>query len=243
MKCLILKWLEYFNSIWSYRAIYKEVISLDNMVNSDKIISLDLNDSRMKYISEIFGSESCKKILNLLAEKELTETDIAKELKMPLNSVDYNVKKLVQAGLIESGSHWWSVKGKKMPSYRVSDKKIVISPKRMSSSVLLIPALLFGGLISLTIRKVIELNSYVSETNLLMAKSVEGVAVMSLQAGAGEVATDSLAESAPVISQQISEKTSFIGSIAGWEWFLLGIWSGILMFFILNYFYERRLKK
>lgn len=211
------------------------------MTSTDKIISMDLNDSRMKFISEIFGSESCKKILNLLAEKELTETEIAKELKMPLNSVDYNVKKLVLAGLIESGSHWWSAKGKKMPSYRVSDKKIVISPKRMSSSVLLIPALLVGGLISLTIKKVVELNSYVSETNLMMAKYSED-AVSGLQSGAGEVAADGFMASAPVMTREIVQKTSFIGSIAGWEWFLIGIWSGILIFFLLNYLFERRSK-
>jgi DNA-binding transcriptional ArsR family regulator len=212
------------------------------MVETDKIISLDLNDSRMKHISEVFGSESCKKILNLLAEKELTETDIAKELKMSLNSVDYNVKKLVKAGLIESGSHWWSVKGKKMPSYRVSDKKIVISPKRMSSSVLLIPALLVGGLVSLTIKKFVELNSYVPGSDLFMAKSVEDIALMSLETGASEIARDSISSSVPMMAQEVATKTSFIGSIAGWEWFLVGIWSGIFMFFILNYLFERRSK-
>ncbi len=215
------------------------------MARTDKIISMDLNDSRMKYISEIFGSESCKKILNLLAEKELTETDIARELAMPLNSVDYNVKKLVKAGLIESGSHWWSVKGKKMPSYRVSDKQIVISPKRMSSSVLLIPALLVGGLVSLTIKKVIELNSYVPEQNALMAKSAaDSVSYASVAtAGVEEMARSELVADAPaVMSQQVVEKTSLVGSIAGWEWFLIGIWSGILIFFIFNYFVERRYK-
>jgi hypothetical protein len=220
------------------------------MVETEKVISLDLNDSRMKYISEIFGSESCKKILNLLAERELTETEIAKELKMPLNSVDYNVKKLVQAGLIESGSHWWSVKGKKMPSYRVSDKKIVISPKRISSSVLLIPALLFGGLISLTIKKVVELNSYVPEINLFAAKSIvdesasyASVATAGLSESVGGIARGEIVNDVPaVMSQQVVEKTSFIGSIAGWEWFLIGIWSGIFIFFLLNYFFERRRK-
>jgi DNA-binding transcriptional ArsR family regulator len=212
------------------------------MAKTTNVISMDLNDSRMKYISEIFGSESCKKILNLLAEKELTETDIARELKMPLNSVDYNVKKLVKAGLIESGSHWWSVKGKKMPSYRVSDKQIVISPKRMSSSILLIPALLVGGLISLTIKKVIELNSYAPEQNVLMAKSATD-SVSYAAASAGEMARSELVSDTPaVISQQVVEKTSFIGSLPGWEWFLIGIWSGILIFFLLNYFIERRSK-
>jgi DNA-binding transcriptional ArsR family regulator len=219
------------------------------MVRTNNYVSLDLNDPRMKHISEIFGSESCKKILNLLAERELTETEISKELKMPLNSIDYNIKKLVQAGLIESGGHWWSIKGKKMPSYRVSDKKIIISPKRMSSSVLLVPALLIGGLISLTIRKLVELNSYIPESNLFMAKAgVQESAISAVQTTA-DISSNCVDGSAlencggSIISQQVVEKTSFIGSIPGWEWFLIGIWSGVLIFFLLNYIFERRLRK
>ena len=42
---------------------------------------------------------------------------------------------------------------------------------------------------------------------------------------------------------EVIQKTSFIGSISGWEWFLFRIWSGILLFFVLNYIFERRLNK
>lgn len=205
------------------------------MTKTTNVISIDLNDSRMKHISEIFGSESCKKILNLLAERELTETEISKELRMPLNSVDYNVKKLVQAGLIESGSHWWSVRGKKMPSYRVSDKKIIISPKRMSSSVLLVPALLIGGLITFGVKKISEAKVS-SEDLLFSAKSgIEN----SVSTASSRVA-DSVMVSAPLVSQQVTERAGFFSAMPSWEWFLIGIWSGVLIFFLLNYILEKK---
>ena len=47
---------------------------------------------------------------------------------MPMNSVQYNISKLLEAGLIEEAKSWWSVKGKKMPTYKVANKLIVISP-------------------------------------------------------------------------------------------------------------------
>jgi DNA-binding transcriptional ArsR family regulator len=195
------------------------------MVN-EKIISLDLNDSRMKHISEIFGSESCKKILNLLAEKEMTESEISKELQMPLNSVDYNVKKLVKAGLIESGNHWWSVKGKKMPSYRVADKKIIISPKRISSGVLLVPSLLVGGLISYGIKFFSNRQVHTPSKELVESVSMDLVGTASF-------------EVAPMVAERVSS-TGLYSSFAGWQWFLIGIWSGIILFFLLNYLFERK---
>ncbi len=183
----------------------------------DNYISIDLNDSRTKNIAEIIGNKTCKKILNLLAEKELNESEIADELNIPLNSVDYNIKKLIKSGLIESSKHKWSVKGKRMPSYKVSDKKIVISPKRNFSSVLLIPALLVGGAIAFAVKKFTQ--TEIISADLYYVKE----------------AADSLMMASPRAASIAVEKTGFLQSIAGWEWFLMGIWSGIILLFFMSY--------
>jgi DNA-binding transcriptional ArsR family regulator len=104
-------------------------------------LNIDLNDPRSLQVAEIITNPSCKKILNILAQKELTETEISKELKMPLNTVDYNIKKLVKSGLVESTNHFWSIKGKRIPSYRAANKKIVISPSKFDSKLLSLPIL------------------------------------------------------------------------------------------------------
>ena len=183
----------------------------------DNYISIDLNDSRTKNIAEIIGNKTCKKILNLLAEKELNESEIADELNIPLNSVDYNIKKLIKSGLIESSKHKWSVRGKRMPSYKISDKKIIISPRRISSSVLLVPALLVGGAIAFVVKKLTQAPSI--NFNLAQTKEAAG----------------SLMMNSPRAISEVTEKVGFFQSLASWEWFLIGIWFGIILFFLMTY--------
>lgn len=99
---------------------------------SEKYFNIDIDDPRAGAIAEVMSNKTAKKILSLIAEKELSESDIASELKLPLNTVGYNIDKLLKSGLIEkSKTFFWSVKGKKIPTYKLSNKKILISPKRM----------------------------------------------------------------------------------------------------------------
>jgi DNA-binding transcriptional ArsR family regulator len=213
---------------------------------ADNYISIDLNDPRMKHLSEILGNESCKKILNLLAENEWTETEIARELKMPLNSVDYNIKKLVNAGLIESSSHWWSAKGKKMPSYKVSNKKIIISPRRMGSSFI-IPAIMTGVVAILGIRKLMGSTTEIQLTQGFVQAPSLDVAVNEISTkSAASFASDSVvralndgANSSIVSSVQNS---GFFSSLAGWEWMIMGVWAASVLFLVLSYVFERRRK-
>ena len=197
-------------------------------------INISLNDENSKNIIEVLGNETCKKILNLLAEKEYTETEISEKLNIPLNTVDYNTKKLIKAGLIESSSHWWSAKGKKMPSYKVANKQIVISPRKFSSRVLLLPSLIFGGIISLGVKFFAERPTAQYSASDTFLKSTESEVALLSTTSSGTVSRVADA------TNTISATASF--SISGWEWFLIGIWSGILLFFILSYLTERRSK-
>ncbi len=114
-------------------------------------INVDLDDPRTGKIAEAISNKSCKKILALLADKEMSQKDISDKLGMPLNTVEYSLKKLIDAGLVEkSKNFFWSVKGKKIPMYRVADKKIIISPKTMVNKVV-VPAILVLGAIFLAV--------------------------------------------------------------------------------------------
>ena len=111
-------------------------------------ISIDLGDPRTGLVAEALSNKTCVKILDLLAENELTATDIALRLGIPLNTVGYNLDKLIVSGLVEKSSNFfWSVKGKKTPTYRVANRKIVISPKRIIRGI--VPLLLVAGVIAL----------------------------------------------------------------------------------------------
>jgi len=200
----------------------------------EKSIMVNLGDEKAKEISEVIGSKSCNKILSLLAEGELTVSDISKKLKAPLNTVDYNVKKLVKSGLIEKSSHFWSIRGKKMPTYRVSNRKIIISPKK---SIVKVFAWVIGltGLTALTIREFLGEASHTLEYKL----ANEDVA-MFLTRDASRAAMD---EAAPVVLTGVQESTGFIQFIAGigpWEWFLIGAWFAVFLFFTITLINDKR---
>src|SRR3989338_3109120 len=102
---------------------------------TEHFVKMDIEDPRAAAIAEVMANKTCKKILALLAERnELSASDIAQALGAPLNTVGYNMKKLVVSGLVEqTKKFFWSVKGKRIPTYRLSRKEIVISPRRLVS--------------------------------------------------------------------------------------------------------------
>jgi DNA-binding transcriptional ArsR family regulator len=101
---------------------------------TEKYLLFSLEDEESKKLGEVISNATCRKIVNLLAEKEASEGEIAQELKLPINTIEYNLKKLLEARIIEKSKHFWSKKGKKMPTYKVAKKLIVIAPKKSSSS-------------------------------------------------------------------------------------------------------------
>ncbi|MFH1451912.1 MAG: beta-propeller domain-containing protein [archaeon] len=114
-----------------------------------KYIMMKLDDKNSKKVAEVLSNSTCKKILDFLTDNpEKSEEDLSKELNMRLNTVEYNLKKLLETGLIEkSKKYYWSKRGKKIPLYTVANKHIVISPKKMKINFLtlktILPAFIF----------------------------------------------------------------------------------------------------
>lgn len=209
---------------------------------AEKHILIDLNDEKAKFISEVLGNKTCIKILNLIAENEdseegdnLTETDISKKLKIPLNTIDYNIKKLTKAGLIEKSSHFWSTRGKKMPVYKISNKKIIISPKSTNKNTKktmiksLILSVIITGLAAIGIR-------LIESSKNGIGKLTSNDAVLS---SSNEIARFAINESASATGE-IGGSISFFANLSPWSWFLLGAWFAIVLFFIINLILEKR---
>ncbi|MFH1585926.1 MAG: beta-propeller domain-containing protein [archaeon] len=104
-------------------------------MESDKFIMIGLEDERSKKVAHILGNKTCKKIIDYLSEtKEASEKDIADALGIPLNTTEYNLNKLIHAGLVDKTKNFfWSKRGKKIPMYKLARKHIVISPRSSPS--------------------------------------------------------------------------------------------------------------
>jgi predicted transcriptional regulator len=207
---------------------------------AERYIMFDLNDSRSYRIAEVMSNKTCKKILNLIAENELSESEIASKLNLPLNTVDYNIKNLVEAGMIEPAKNvLWSIKGRRVVKYRVSNKKIVISPKSMFKGV--IPAVLITGIAAYVI-KMITTNNFIASSDKLanVAPSVaQGVVENSVQATtAGASVASEMIRSVPYVHYG----SSGVMSAPIWAWFTLGGLTALLIYIILKTIDERRWK-
>lgn len=117
-------------------------------MGDEKFMLVSLEDPKMKSLSEVLSNKTCKKIIDYLAEnEEASQKDLSDSLNLPLNTVEYNIKKLVESGLVQKRKNFfWSKKGKKIVMYELSNKSIIISPKRNAGEKLksLIPGFLFA---------------------------------------------------------------------------------------------------
>jgi DNA-binding transcriptional ArsR family regulator len=182
-------------------------------------ISIDIDDPRTGIVAEALANKTCVKILGLLAEKDLTASDIAVKLSIPLNTTGYNLEKLISAGLVEKSSEFfWSVKGKKTPVYRVANKRVVISPKRIIRGVA--PAVLVSGIFALIIKKF----SFENSSSVNYVESVK-------------IASESLAIDAPKAMPSIAGSFSEnIYSTPSWVWFFAGALFSLIVYFLWGWF-------
>ena len=214
---------------------------LNKMV--EKHIMIDLDDEKAGKVAEVLSSGACKKILSVLAEKNMSESDLAKELKIPLNTLEYNLKKLIEVGLVEKAKDFfWSSKGKKIPVYKAVRKSIVITPntKKLSGTL---RSVVGAGVVSLIVgiglkvfyNPVVRSTSDNSGVTDIFAYGAE-------KAGATAVA---MAPSAADFAEGVAEGSAGIPSYAPtilsaqsiplWLWFIVGAAFALLIFIILNW--------
>ncbi len=191
-----------------------------------KYIAIDLDDEKSKHISEVLTNDTCKKILMFMSEiSEVTESDISKSLNIPLNTVNYNMKKLLQASLVEeSDKILWSEKGKRIRIYGISNKSILITPRTKSKMNKLLTSLItvaLSALAGLSIRFALRSELKPLEEDIYST-------------GEAAIATTQkfFAESS---AQNISKIAELISSVPSWGWFLAGSLFALIIILILNW--------
>lgn len=173
----------------------------------EKYVLVSLEDERTEKLANVLANKTSKKILDLLSEKELSESEIAKELKMPLNTVGYNINNLIKAGLIEEKRHLFSVKGKRIPVYKISNKYIIISPKKSRKILGILPVVLISAIFSIFI---LWYQRFINVARDLAVK-----------------------ETAPLL--QVAEETEKIGFKLGTVGlFLIGVWVLVVIFILIS---------
>ena len=120
------------------------------MTKKSKFLMVSLEGNKAKKLAQIISNDTARKILDILAEGDATETEISTSLKQPISTIHYNLKQLVKAKLVECKEFHYSPKGKEVNHYSLANKYIIIAPKAATETLKdklksLIPSLLIVG--------------------------------------------------------------------------------------------------
>ena len=232
----------------------------------NNFLLVDLNETKTKKLAETITSETSRKILNHLTEKDDTEANIAKSLNIPISTVHYHLQKLQDANLVTVEEFHYSKKGREVKHYKLANKYIIIAPKKVSGLKQKLKGILPVALSALGISVIIKLLQKSSLNSTLVENSVaqdmpvfQDTAVESVQAGvqpdafivesaqeATSIAIEPLADSAQaqVVQRVVEEAPQIVvqqPDIA--LWFLIGSFATIVLYIIFSAIRELKEKK
>lgn len=204
----------------------------------NNLLLIDLSDTRVKNLAETITSDTSRKILNHLAEKEDTEANISKKLGMAISTVHYHLQKLQEASLVVVDEYHYSEKGREINHYKLANKYIIIAPRKVTGITDIrqkLKNILPVALITLAASALLKIYTYatISGFGRSMFVATDKAASM-LQTtsetaeAAGPAATSLMLKTAETTTETISTQPDIA------LWFLIGAVSAIAIYLIVS---------
>ncbi len=202
-------------------------------------VMVSLEEDKAKAIGKIVSNPTSRKILNLLAEKELSESEIAKKLKTPISTIHYNIQQLMKADLIESTKFRYSEKGNEINIYSLARKLILIAPKGVKTFRDKIKNILPTAIIALAIASSIKL--FAESKRAFQGATQQGATQLSEKAVeplAAPLADKALAAPA---AETLTQAPSLLNVATNYAlFFLAGAIATLIIYLLVEQFRERR---
>jgi len=112
----------------SYNTQEFHKVKKDDFVDKNFLL-VSLEESKAKKIAEVINNDTARKILEHLAKHDCTESELSRDLDIPISTVHYNLKQLQDAQLVTVEEFHYSQKGKEINHYSLANKYIIIAPK------------------------------------------------------------------------------------------------------------------
>ncbi len=217
-------------------------------MNKQSFLLVSLKENKAKELAQVISNESCRKILDYLAAKEdATETELAQKLNIPISTVHYNLKHLVNGGLVAVEEFHYSEKGKEVKHYKLANKYIIIAPKTTYGIKEKLKSVLPVTLLALIGAGFIQLyTKYFRPTTGVMKAAAPAVMEEAIIAPATEQVMETAAdegaraviEKAPEVTQEVIQAAPNYAL-----WFLLGCIFVIILMIIFESIKAKRENK
>jgi DNA-binding transcriptional ArsR family regulator len=100
-------------------------------MTDEPYLLVSLDEEKSKKLAQVLSNDTARKILDLMSKREfVTETEVSKDLDIPLSTAHYNLDLLLKCNLINDEQFKYSEKGKKIVHYALSNKYVIIAPKK-----------------------------------------------------------------------------------------------------------------
>jgi DNA-binding transcriptional ArsR family regulator len=230
---------------------------------------VSLNENKAKKLAEVISNNTCRKILDFMAEKkDVTESELAKELSIPISTVHYNMQALLEARLVKSDEYHYSEKGKEVSHYRLANQYVIIAPEgekeliREKLKSIIPTALIMGaaagiikifsgfGAVSQAAAPVMMKAAY--DSDIAGAMPAAAPAAEPLMQATRAMADEAVAESAPmleeqaveVVQQRAPEAVNYVQQTTSNApeialWFFIGAVAGVAVYLLVDYIVKR----
>lgn len=112
---------------------------------ADTVIVLEPGGEKATKIAKAMASQTAGDILRFIGDGQKTSTEISEHLSIPMNTAKYHIENLLDAGLINITATKYSIKGREVKVYGLTNQLLIVAPKQTNvRSMLLKYASLFG---------------------------------------------------------------------------------------------------
>ena len=112
---------------------------------AETVIVLEPGEEKATKIAKAMASQTASDILRIIGEGPKTSTEISEHLSLPMNTAKYHIENLLDAGLISVSATKYSVKGREVKVYSLTNQLLIVAPRQSNvHSLLLKYASLFG---------------------------------------------------------------------------------------------------
>jgi DNA-binding transcriptional ArsR family regulator len=223
----------------------------------ENFLLVSLREDKAKKLAQVISNDTSRKLLDHLAKKkDATETDIAKELGLPISTVHYNLQHLVEAKLVQADEFHYSKKGKEVNHYSLTNKYVIIAPKDTPETFIeklrkILPVVGITLLATAAIKVYFMISGSAlkaGETANLMFKSAPmPEALQATAENAADSAAAVGAEAAPRLMASAPEAVQQVGNAAAGQpnlalWFMFGAVFAIIVFVVVDILKDRKKK-
>ncbi|MBU0472169.1 MAG: helix-turn-helix domain-containing protein [Nanoarchaeota archaeon] len=209
----------------------------------ESFLLVSLSEDKAKQLAQVVTNDTCRKVLDFLADKEATESEVAHELKLPISTVHYNLQQLIKGGLVVTEDYHYSEKGKEVNHYKLANKFIIIAPKstwglkEKLRKILPIAAVTVIGAFGVELARRLLSGSI---STMSFAAKEAGNAVMRAAPQAMDFAAEEMlmtADTAPPVADVV------VRTFPIWQqaalWFLIGGFVAIITYLIVDWMSNR----